>query len=87
MSGPLAYWHCGGDVIHRGAQALDPDDGLALLELYLDEAQAAAAAGDQPALDRAVRLESELSAAIDAAGRWRSASAPLVQPAQREPAQ
>ena len=82
MSAPLAYWHCGGEVIHRGARALGPHDGPALRGLYLDEAKAAAAAGDWAGLDRAMRLESELSKAIDAAERWRRAAAPLVRTAQ-----
>ena len=79
MSAPLAYWHCGGDVIHRGKRALGPYDGLALQGLYLDEARTAAAAGDWAGLDRALRLESQLRAAIDAAERWRRCSAPLGQ--------
>ena len=78
MSGPLAYWHCGGELIARSGQVLGPADVAALADLYLDEARAAARVGDGRAEQAARRLERQLSEAASAAARWRRAGCGAV---------
>jgi len=78
MSPPLAYWHSGGDMMCVGGKILSPADAAWLYDLYLDEARAAAEAGDGAAGARALELATELSAAGEAAGRWRRASVRLA---------
>jgi hypothetical protein len=74
MSTPLAYWHCGGEVLCTQGLTLTAPDAEALRGLYLDEASAADIAGDQSARFTALRLALQLSAAECAASRWRQAS-------------
>jgi len=68
------YWCCGGDLVCAGGLALTPADAAALLALHLDEARAAAKAGDAQARADAAQLARELAGAVSEAGRWRRAS-------------
>jgi len=73
MSRPLAYWHSGGDMVCAGGIILSASDAACLHDLYLDEALAAAEAGRALLRARAMQLATELSAAAEAARRWRRA--------------
>jgi hypothetical protein len=79
MSPPLAYWHCGGEVLCARGLALAPSDAEALLGLYLDEARAAAVVGDQIAQATALRLALQLSEAKTAAMRWSQAASAYLR--------
>lgn len=80
MSRPLAYWHSGGDMMCVGGVALSAADAAWLHDVHLDEARAAVDAGDRLLGARALTLASQLSAAAQAARRWRRASIRQVTP-------
>ena len=73
MNPPLTYWHSGGDMMCAGGTVLSVGDAAGLHDLHLDEARAAAAAGEELLSMRALKLAAELSAAAEAAWRWRRA--------------
>jgi len=79
MTPPLAYWSSGGDLIAGRGLRMTPADAQALWELHLDEAYAAALAGDRSGQAMASRLAVQLKRAVRAQTRWRQASGQAIR--------
>jgi hypothetical protein len=77
MSAPARYWTCGGDIIAAPRHNVSQSDAEALLELHVEEARAAADAGDALAMQSASNHALELAKALIRARRWRRAAGPL----------